>query len=46
MRVTTEQWRKIQRAIEDDGLAELISDMLDDAYDEGKRDGYEVAKNE
>lgn len=44
MRVTTEQWRKIQQAIDDGDLAELISDMLDEAYEEGKRDGYEAAK--
>ena len=46
MTVTTEQWRKIQRAIDDGDLAELISDMLYDAYEEGKHDGYEAAKDE
>jgi len=46
MRVTTEQWRKIQRAIDDGDLAELISNMLDDAYAEGKHDGYEAAKDD
>lgn len=46
MTITTEQWRKIQKAIDDGDLAELISDMLDDAYEEGKHDGYEAAKDE
>jgi hypothetical protein len=45
MRVTTEQWRKILKAIDDGDLAELIGDMLDDAYDEGKRDGVEIGRD-
>lgn len=44
MKVSTEQWRKIQRAIDDGTLAELIDDMTDDAYEEGKRDGFEIGK--
>lgn len=46
MRITTEQWRAIQKAIEDDGLAELIGDMLDDAYEEGKCYGVEIGRDE
>lgn len=46
MTITSEQWRKIQRAIQDDGLTELLSDMLDEAYEEGRRDGYEMGKEE
>jgi hypothetical protein len=46
MHITTEQWRKIQQAIRDGDLAELIGDMNDDAYAEGKHDGYEIGKEE
>jgi hypothetical protein len=46
MRISTEDWRKIQKAIEDGNLIDLINDMLDEAYEAGKRDGYEVGKNE
>lgn len=42
MTISVEQWFKILKAIEDGNLFDLITDMLNTAYNEGKHDGMEI----
>jgi predicted SnoaL-like aldol condensation-catalyzing enzyme len=46
MKVTPEQWLKILRAIQDGDCVALLESMLGDAYEEGKRDGVEIGREE
>jgi hypothetical protein len=46
MRLTSEEWRKIQQAIKDGQLNKLIEKMLSDAYEKGREDGHEEANEE
>jgi hypothetical protein len=46
MTIAPVEWFKIQKAIEDGDLFDLITDMLNAAYNEGKHDGMDIDRED